>query len=169
MEIITMPMLSTEDMISYQIFTHSNNFPTLLKKAIDKYCTDIDKITELQQFLLQKPKELIERREKSDRSITIALAIGASALVENCKKQKHINRHQFVHALCLCHSLLPEGLKNIKNASGVEKELINLLSHCLINKHHFDYEDPHDVMWAMSYDHWNYICGILKEQGIDII
>ena len=92
MGIITIPMLSTEDMVSYQIFTHSNNFPTLLKKAIDKYCTDIDKITELQQFLLQKPKELIERREKNDRSITIALAIGASALVENYKKQKHIKK-----------------------------------------------------------------------------
>ena len=164
-----MPMLSAEDMVSYQIFTHRNNFPALLKMAIDKYCTDIDKITELQQFLLQKPKELIEHSKKSDRSITIALAIGASALVANCKKQKHINKRQFIHTLCLCRSLLPEGLKNIENASGIEKELINLLSHCLINKHHFDYEDPHDTMWAMSYDHWDYICGILKEQGIDII
>lgn len=68
-----MKSMSVEDVIAYQVFIKSKNFSTLLKMAIDKYCTDLDKITELQELLLQKPKELIEKYEKDDKISTIAL------------------------------------------------------------------------------------------------
>ena len=56
--------LSIEDLVAYTTFTHSKNFSKLIKIAIDKYCTDIDKTIELQKFLMEKPKELINEYEK---------------------------------------------------------------------------------------------------------
>lgn len=163
-----MKSMSVEDVIAYQVFIKSKNFSTLLKMAIDKYCTDLDKITELQELLLQKPKELIEKYEKDDKISTIALALGISNIVDIYKKRKHIDKLQFIQLLHTCRLLLPKGLKDIKNASNVEKDGLDLLIYCLCNKHHFNYEDPCDVMWAISHDHWKYICDLLKEQGINI-
>ena len=56
--------LSIEDLVAYTTFTHSKNISKLIKIAIDKYCTDIDKTIELQKFLMEKPKELINEYEK---------------------------------------------------------------------------------------------------------
>src|SRR5699024_7908696 len=78
---VIMKSMSVEDVITYQVFIKSKNFSTLLKMAIDKYCTDLDKNTELQELLLQKPKELIEKYEKDDKISTIALALGISNIV----------------------------------------------------------------------------------------
>lgn len=138
--------LSIEDLVAYTTFTHSKNFSKLIKIAIDKYCTDIDKTIELQKFLMEKPKELINEYEKDIANVVMSLKLGAAAFVEIHKKYNSIDKLQFIQLLHMCHFLLPEGFENIQRASNTEKELIHLLIHCLIHKHHFDYENPRDVI-----------------------
>lgn len=160
--------LSIEDLVAYTTFTHSKNFSKLIKIAIDKYCTDIDKTIELQKFLMEKPKELINEYEKDIANAVMSLKLGAAAFVEIHKKYNGIDKLQFIQLLHMCHFLLPEGFENIQRASNTEKELIHLLIHCLIHKHHFDYENPRDVIWAISNENWDYIRDLLESQNVKL-
>jgi len=160
--------LSIEDLVAYTTFTHSKNFSKLIKIAIDKYCTDIDKTIELQKFLMEKPKELINEYEKDIANAVMSLKLGAAAFVEIHKKYNSIDKLQFIQLLHMCHFLLPEGFENIQRASNTEKELIYLLIHCLIHKHHFDYENPRDVIWAISNENWDYIRDLLESQNVKL-
>ncbi len=160
--------LSIEDLVAYTTFTHSKNFSKLLKIAIDKYCTDIDKTIELQKFLMEKPEELINEYEKDTTNATMALELGAADFVKIHKKYNSINKLQFIQLLHMCRFLLPKGFENIQRASNTEKELIHLLIHCLIHKHHFDYENPHDVIWAISNETWDYIRDLLESQNVKL-
>lgn len=160
--------LSIEDLVAYTTFTHSKNFSKLIKIAIDKYCTDIDKTIELQKFLMEKPKELINEYEKDIANAVMSLKLGAAAFVEIHKKYNSIDKLQFIQLLHMCHFLLPEGFENIQRASNTEKELIHLLIHCLIHKHHFDYENPRDVIWAISNENWDYIRDLLESQNVKL-
>lgn len=160
--------LSIEDLVAYTTFTHSKNFSKLIKIAINKYCTDIDKTIELQKFLMEKPKELINEYEKDIANAVMSLKLGAAAFVEIHKKYNSIDKLQFIQLLHMCHFLLPEGFENIQRASNTEKELIHLLIHCLIHKHHFDYENPRDVIWAISNENWDYIRDLLESQNVKL-
>ena len=160
--------LSIEDLVADTTFTHSKNFSKLIKIAIDKYCTDIDKTIELQKFLMEKPKELINEYEKDIANAVMSLKLGAAAFVEIHKKYNSIDKLQFIQLLHMCHFLLPEGFENIQRASNTEKELIHLLIHCLIHKHHFDYENPRDVIWAISNENWDYIRDLLESQNVKL-
>ena len=160
--------LSIEDLVAYTTFTNSKNFSKLIKIAIDKYCTDIDKTIELQKFLMEKPKELINEYEKDIANAVMSLKLGAAAFVEIHKKYNSIDKLQFIQLLHMCHFLLPEGFENIQRASNTEKELIHLLIHCLIHKHHFDYENPRDVIWAISNENWDYIRDLLESKNVKL-
>ncbi|WP_295646321.1 hypothetical protein [uncultured Holdemanella sp.] len=160
--------LSIEDLVAYTTFTHSKNFSKLIKIAINKYCTDIDKTIELQKFLMEKPKELINEYEKDIANAVMSLKLGAAAFVEIHKKYNSIDKLQFIQLLHMCHFLLPKGFENIQRASNTEKELIHLLIHCLIHKHHFDYENPRDVIWAISNENWDYIRDLLESQNVKL-
>lgn len=163
-----MRLLSMEDMIVYQLFVHNNNFPTLLSMAINEYCTDMDRIINLQKLLMRKPEKLINEYEKDITNAAMALKLGAAAFVEIHKKYNSINKLQFIQLLHMCHFLLPKGFENIQRASNTEKELIHLLIHCLIHKHYFDYENPHDVTWAISNENWDYIRDLLESQNVKL-